>query len=578
MNEYLIPNDLKEYEKFISQQLEIISEKTGHHKYTFNQIIETLYEYLPYKDIIKRPLIGKKEDTPLIGKKEDTPFEELGALERSISKQNNKKFVTMCLPIPIIRQVFSDEIENEIKKIKDNNKKIENQIKIFKNDPNKKDEIKKLQKQKKDIDWKQIHIDNKIPDAYNILQKIIEYQTNEKNYLVAYGLIKSLQEYSKTNKVPKFETSFFYNPANTFNYDLSKILEEDLMGRELNYSSISSGINQSLRSNFNIDETINGEKSPPVYLNKRNNSIIFYFSGNAIKFEKEITEENYENYYFYLPLIKGEKIKFLLKTKKDTEYILKDLNNYINGSKECNSLSISFDKKNKMTANFSIKRDIKDHHLDINRIVGIDRGIKNSTVCSLLEKTNNEYNVLEPKLVLFGNAAKKITDNQERGDRHFKKDMKYLAKTGHGTKRFQEQHIERQKKYDNQRKKIIEKNTFDKIKFAINNCAGTIKIEYGLSNMKNKEGYEWLKNWIIYYEEELLKRKCKENGIILIAVNPKNTSKTCSKCGYVNEDLDFKERMKVKDGKFLCPICELHEYFDYNAAINIGKTEKDLTK
>jgi len=62
---------------------------------------------------------------------------------------------------------------------------------------------------------------------------------------------------------------------------------------------------------------------------------------------------------------------------------------------------------------------------------------------------------------------------------------------------------------------------------------------------------------------ELLEYKAKLYGKQVIKVSPKNTSKKCSRCGYVNQKLTLNNR------NYKCPKCGLEIDRDYNAAINI---------
>jgi len=63
----------------------------------------------------------------------------------------------------------------------------------------------------------------------------------------------------------------------------------------------------------------------------------------------------------------------------------------------------------------------------------------------------------------------------------------------------------------------------------------------------------------------ILDWKAKLYGREVIKVNPKDTSKTCSNCGYINHDL------KLSDRVFKCPVCRLKIDRDLNASINILK-------
>lgn len=62
---------------------------------------------------------------------------------------------------------------------------------------------------------------------------------------------------------------------------------------------------------------------------------------------------------------------------------------------------------------------------------------------------------------------------------------------------------------------------------------------------------------------ELLEYKAKLYGRQVIKVSPKNTSKKCSRCGYINKKLSLNDRI------FKCPKCGLEIDRDYNAALNI---------
>ena len=68
-------------------------------------------------------------------------------------------------------------------------------------------------------------------------------------------------------------------------------------------------------------------------------------------------------------------------------------------------------------------------------------------------------------------------------------------------------------------------------------------------------------SWSIF--RQMLEYKCQWYGKKLITVNPKNTSRICSKCGYNSGEkpLDIRE--------WTCPKCQAHHDRDINAAVNI---------
>jgi len=61
--------------------------------------------------------------------------------------------------------------------------------------------------------------------------------------------------------------------------------------------------------------------------------------------------------------------------------------------------------------------------------------------------------------------------------------------------------------------------------------------------------------------QKMIEYKAKLHGIKVIYINPKNTSKTCHRCGYVT---------RVESREFKCPKCGLIYNRDLNASINIA--------
>ena len=72
-------------------------------------------------------------------------------------------------------------------------------------------------------------------------------------------------------------------------------------------------------------------------------------------------------------------------------------------------------------------------------------------------------------------------------------------------------------------------------------------------------------SWGFHQLQTFLEYKCKLNGIPFVKVNPKDTSKACSRCGYVSAS----NRQSQSD--FQCRACGFAINADLNAAINIAQ-------
>jgi len=84
-----------------------------------------------------------------------------------------------------------------------------------------------------------------------------------------------------------------------------------------------------------------------------------------------------------------------------------------------------------------------------------------------------------------------------------------------------------------------------------------------LTDIRERTGASWGHKWAFNRLYEYVKYKAAEYGIDVEQVNPENTSRRCSTCGFTHPD--------NRDGEsFECLKCGYQNHADYNAAKNIG--------
>lgn len=70
-------------------------------------------------------------------------------------------------------------------------------------------------------------------------------------------------------------------------------------------------------------------------------------------------------------------------------------------------------------------------------------------------------------------------------------------------------------------------------------------------------------NWAFYQLREYITYKAALSGVVVQAINPKNTSRECAQCGYIAKS------NRVSQSLFLCGQCGHSANADHNAALNI---------
>ena len=106
------------------------------------------------------------------------------------------------------------------------------------------------------------------------------------------------------------------------------------------------------------------------------------------------------------------------------------------------------------------------------------------------------------------------------------------------------------------------------VDFTIKNRAGIIKMEMleGLGAEDTKAFV--LRNWSYFELQTMTKYKAERVGIKVLKVDPYHTSQTCSSCGH------YEAGQRESQTDFVCKQCGQKMYADYNAALNIARSDK----
>lgn len=252
------------------------------------------------------------------------------------------------------------------------------------------------------------------------------------------------------------------------------------------------------------------------------------------------------------------------------------INHIMNGDEgyKASDSTLSVKEKGKnidFILNLSVKMPESKELYDRGVICGIDLGMKNLAVCTICDKSTgdvitNEYTKKELIEKIDDMSIIEVRNKYKAERERIRKKCELTGISGHGRKAKMNRYYDFGHKEKNVAKNIYHNVSRKIIKFCKGNNVGVIHME----NLKGYGKKECMAAslWGYYELQQMIEYKAKKDGIDVVYVNPKNTSKTCSECGHVNENLALKDR------DWICPHCGKHHDRDINAAINIARMLK----
>ena len=270
-----------------------------------------------------------------------------------------------------------------------------------------------------------------------------------------------------------------------------------------------------------------------------------------------------------LGLKRGQGVTFIFPKIDDGSKAT--LINIINKSYKQGTLQLSYnERKKKWLATLSYTFESRQEEgLNDNLVMGIDLGITKVATMSVFDTVKEEWVRMNWKeQSIDGKELIHYRQKIEARRRELSIATKWASdsKIGHGRKKRMETVNKIGDKYTRFKDTYNHKISRYIIDLAIKYNTKTIQME-NLSGFSEYQTESLLKNWSYYDLQAKIKYKAEEKGIEVILINPKYTSKRCSRCGCIHED---NRNCKENQGKFECKVCGHNENADINASKNIS--------
>lgn len=293
----------------------------------------------------------------------------------------------------------------------------------------------------------------------------------------------------------------------------------------------------------------------------------------------KITHED-DKWYVELGLISKESKKdFGMKANERFKFLVDKLGGHeksvlykiLSGEyKQCSSMINISKRKGKIELSISYKfKKEKITEYDKNRILGIDLGIVNVATMSIYDINKDSFDYMGYKEgVIPGDELDTYRKKMYNMRRKLSSARKVAGKgtSGHGRNTRLAKLNDLRDKAHNFSDLYNHKVSKYIVSLAKKRNCGVIQME-DLSKATQDVTDRMLKEWSYYDLQTKIEYKAKMEGIKVIKVDPKYTSKRCNKCGCIHKD----NRDGAKDqAKFKCVVCGYEVNADVNASRNIS--------
>ncbi len=411
-------------------------------------------------------------------------------------------------------------------------------------------------KNKKKI--KKTKVERKNISVRSLQLVVVEEDKNKKNE--SYQMIRDsiYAQYRGLNKCMGFLASEYYACNGDFTSERFKNAKKSLTNSILLLQNINFGtgidsksliitkVKQDLESAIK-NGLAKGERTISNY--KRDFPLMT--RGRDLKFSKERDR-------YYIKWVNGITFEIVTGVHKSKE-LLATLDKVIAGEYIVSQSLLFFNSKNKLILNLYFVIPVKpitpNPSPPTGRYVGVDLGLNNPAYVSV---SDNDY--------IRKAIGKKedIKEMREKIRRLRRREMVKLtiSRGGHGRKR-KLASMDRFKAWETNYARTL--NHFiskEVINFSVKNKAVGIKLE-----ALTKDGMDEniLGKWGYHSLLQMIKYKAERIGIPVYFIEPRNTSKMCSKCGFVSTD-------NRKNEKFICIKCGYEANADFNASQNIARS------
>ncbi len=327
------------------------------------------------------------------------------------------------------------------------------------------------------------------------------------------------------------------------------------------------------KANFNPIHILKGEKTLTTF---KDDIPIFIHNGSYKLYQTENNDYNVE-----IGLFNREKQKELGCKRINFKFINPDgnckatLNKLISKEWKQGGGQIVYNKrKKKWMFIMSFSFEPKPKELDEHKIMGVDLGIVNVATMSIYNENINCYERMNWKeQKIDGAELIKYRQKTEARRKELSIASKWASenKIGHGYKQRMSDANKVGDKYERFRDTYNHKVSRYIVDLAVKYECGIIQME-NLSGFSEQQTESLLKNWSYYDLQTKVKYKAEEKGIKFILIDPRYTSKRCSKCGCIHND---NRDCKTNQSKFKCVECGYEENADINASKNIAIRDID---